>query len=107
MLVLPEVQAGEMAFIAPVREGRPVPTGALSYGHMPLMLTRACPLHNVHDCAHCSREGGLTDRKAKEFPVRYGGGVRTIYNPLTLYIADNTCATPLDCGVVYYHHDKR
>ena len=56
MLVLPEVQAGEMAFIAPVREGRPVPTGALIYGHMPLMLTRACPLHNVHDCAHCSRE---------------------------------------------------
>lgn len=102
LLVLPEVQASEMAFIAPVREGRPVPTGALVYGHMPLMLTRACPLHNVHDCAHCSREGVLTDRKAKKFPVRCGGGVRTIYNPVPLYMADKPGALPVDYGVAYF-----
>lgn len=107
MLVLPEVQAGEMAFIAPVREGRPVPTGALIYGHMPLMLTRACPLHNVHDCAHCSREGVLTDRKAKKFPVRCGGGVRTIYNPVPLYMADKPGALPVDYGVAYFTLESR
>ena len=107
LLVLPEVQAGEMAFIAPVREGRPVPTGALIYGHMPLMLTRACPLHNLHDCAHCSREGELTDRKAKKFPVRCGGGVRTIYNPVPLYMGDKPGALPVDYGVAYFTLESR
>ena len=107
LLVLPEVQAGEMAFIAPDKEGRPVPTGALIYGHMPLMLTRACPLHNVHDCAHCSRQGVLTDRKAKKFPVRCGGGVRTIYNPVPLYMADKPGALPVDYGVAYFTLESR
>ena len=107
LLVLPEVQAGEIAFIAPVREGRPVPTGALIYGHMPLMLTRACPLHNLHDCAHCSREGELTDRKAKKFPVRCGGGVRTIYNPVPLYMGDKPGALPVDYGVAYFTLESR
>lgn len=41
--------------IAPEHNGAPVPTGVLIYGHMPLMITRACPLQNVQDCAHCSR----------------------------------------------------
>ena len=107
LLILPEVQAGEMAFIAPARAGRPVPTGALIYGHMPLMLTRACPLHNVHDCAHCSRQGVLTDRKAKKFPLRCGGGVRTIYNPVPLYMADKPGALPVDYGVVYFTVESR
>ena len=97
----------KMAFIAPAKEGRPVPTGALIYGHMPLMLTRACPLHNVHDCAHCSRQGVLTDRKAKKFPVRCGGGVRTIYNPVPLYMADKPGALPVDYGVAYFTLESR
>ncbi len=58
------------------------------YGHMPLMLTRACPLQNIHDCAHCDKTGVLTDRKAKKFPVRCGLEVRTIYNPVPIYMGD-------------------
>ena len=107
MLVLPEVKDSEMAFIAPVRQGKPVPTGALIYGHMPLMLTRACPLQNIHDCAHCSREGVLTDRKAKKFPVRCGGGVRTIYNPVPLYMGDKPGVLPVDYGVAYFTIESR
>ena len=107
LLVLPEVKAGEMAFIVPVRGGAPVPTGALVYGHMPLMLTRACPLHNLHDCAHCTREGVLTDRKAKKFPLRCGGGVRTIYNPVPLYMGDRPGDLPVDYGVAYFTIESR
>ena len=102
MLVLPEVQAGEMAFIAPVREGRPVPTGALIYGHMPLMLTRACPLHNVHDCAHCSREGVLTDRKAKKVPgAVWGRGAHHLQPGAPLH-GRQAGALPVDYGVAYF-----
>lgn len=107
MLVLPEVKDSEMAFIAPARGGKPVPTGALIYGHMPLMLTRACPLQNIHDCAHCSREGVLTDRKAKKFPVRCGGGVRTVYNPVPLYMGDKPGLLPVDYGVAYFTIESR
>ena len=84
-----------------------MPTGALIYGHMPLMLTRACPLQNVHDCAHCQREGVLTDRKAKKFPVRCKGGVRTIYNPVPLYMGDKPGVLPVDYGVAYFTTESR
>ena len=107
LLVLPEVKDSEMVFIAPAHNGQPVPTGALIYGHMPLMLTRACPLQNVHDCAHCRREGVLTDRKAKKFPVRCKGGVRTIYNPAPLYMGDKPGVLPVDYGVAYFTTESR
>ena len=86
MLILPEVKDSDISTIAPTHNGRPVPTGVLVYGHMPLMITRACPLQNIHDCAHCDKTGVLTDRKAKKFPVRCGLGVRTIYNPVPIYM---------------------
>ena len=80
--MLPEVRDSEIACIAPRRQDVPVPTGALIYGHMPLMLTPGLPLAERPDCAHCDRQGVLTDRKARKFPVRCTGGVRTIYNPV-------------------------
>ena len=86
VLILPEVKDSDISTIAPTRNGKPVPTGVLVYGHMPLMVTRACPLQNIHDCAHCNKAGELTDRKAKKFPVRCGMGVRTIYNPVPIYM---------------------
>ena len=107
LLLLPEVKDSEMESIAPAHEGRPVPTGALIYGHMPLMLTRACPLQNVRDCAHCGKEGVLTDRKARKFPVRCGLGVRTIYNPVPLYMGDKPGALAVDYGVAYFTLESR
>ena len=102
LLILPEVKDSEIASIAPEAEGKPVPTGALVYGHMPLMLTRACPLQNIRDCAHCSKQGELTDRKARKFPVRCGLGVRTIYNPVPIYMGDKPEALAVDYGVAYF-----
>ena len=107
LLVLPEVKDSDIATIAPTRAGKPVPTGALIYGHMPLMITRACPLQNVHDCAHCDRTGVLTDRKAKKFPVRCGLGVRTIYNPVPIYMGDKPGALTVDYGVAYFTLESR
>jgi putative protease len=104
LLILPEVKDSDIATIAPLnpKTGRPVPTGALIYGFMPLMLTRACPLQNVRDCAHCNKRGELTDRKAKKFQVRCGLGVRTIYNPVPIYMGDKPNALVVDYGVAYF-----
>ena len=113
MLILPEVKDSDISTIAPTHNGRPVPTGVLVYGHMPLMITRACPLQNIHDCAHCDKTGVLTDRKAKKFPVRCGLGVRTIYNPVPIYMGDKPDmgdkpgALTVDYGVAYFTLESR
>ena len=107
MLILPEVKDSDISTIAPTHNGRPVPTGVLVYGHMPLMVTRACPLQNIHDCAHCDKTGVLTDRKAKKFPVRCGMGVRTIYNPVPIYMGDKPGALTVDYGVAYFTLESR
>ena len=107
MLILPEVKDSDISTIAPTHNGRPVPTGVLVYGHMPLMITRACPLQNIHDCAHCDKTGVLTDRKAKKFPVRCGLGVRTIYNPVPIYMGDKPGALTVDYGVAYFTLESR
>lgn len=81
-----------------------LPTLALAYGHMPLMLTRACPLHNVHGCAHCGRTGTLLDRKGMRFPVRCTGpdGARTVYNPIPLYWGDRCAALGGAVPLLYF-----
>ena len=107
LLILPEVKDSDIASTAPARNGKPVPTGVMIYGHMPLMLTRACPLQNIHDCAHCDKTGVLTDRKAKKFPVRCGLGVRTIYNPVPIYMGDKPGALAVDYGVAYFTLESR
>ena len=107
MLILPEVKDSDISTIAPTHDGSPVPTGVLAYGHMPLMVTRACPLQNIHDCAHCDKTGVLTDRKAKKFPVRCGLGVRTIYNPVPIYMGDKPGALTVDYGVAYFTLETR
>ena len=100
--LLPEMTAGDMAYILPG-----APTGALGYGHMPLMLTRACPLQNVTDCAHCDRKGQLTDRKGRKFPVRCADGVRTIYNPVPLYMGDRPGSLPVDDVWLWFTVESR
>lgn len=102
VLILPEVKDTDMLNIAPKKNGYKVPTGVIVYGHLPLMLTRACPLQNVTDCAHCDGGGTLTDRKARRFSVRCGLGVRTIYNPVALYMGDKPDALAVDYGVAYF-----
>ncbi len=95
--VLPEVSAEQMSKIAPK-----VPIGAIGYGHLPLMLTRACPIHNIRSCAGCPKRGELTDRKNKKFPVRCGLGVRTVFNPVPLYLGDKPTALNCDYEVLYF-----
>ena len=107
MLILPEVKDSDISTIAPTHDGSPVSTGVLVYGHMPLMVTRACPLQNIHDCAHCDKTGVLTDRKAKKFPVRCGLGVRTIYNPVPIYMGDKPGALTVDYGVACFTLETR
>ena len=100
MLTLsPELTLEDMARIS-----APVPVLALAYGHMPLMLTRACPLQNVRDCGGCDRKGELLDRKGMRFPVRCSGpaGARTVYNPIPIYVGDRLKELPVELPLLYF-----
>ena len=86
MTVSPEItleQAGRIT-----SDGK---NAVIGYGHLPLMMVKACPMHNVHTCAGCDGKGYLTDRLGKKFPLLcHGkiGGYREIFNPVPLYIGD-------------------
>ena len=68
-----------------------VKTTVIGYGHIPVMLVKACPMHNVKTCAECNGKGFLTDRKGMKLPLLCHGkiaGFREIFNPVPLYIGD-------------------
>lgn len=79
----------------------------LGYGKMPLMLTRACPIKNVEDCATCRREGVLTDRKGQKLPVLCRDNARTILNPLPLWMADRLPEVPAGQVTLYFTNETR
>ena len=106
MLVHPETALTAMQAVAPMRDGKALPTAALCYGHIPLMLTRACPLRNVHSCAQCAGGGTLRDRKGRDFTVTCsapgGAGIRTVFNPVPLYMGDRLTELPVDVAVAAF-----
>ena len=101
MLLQPETALTAMQAVAPG-----VPTAALCYGHLPLMLTRACPLRNVRDCGKCPGGGTLRDRKGRDFTVTCsapgGAGVRTVFNPVPLYMGERLRELPVDVAVAAF-----
>ncbi len=62
--------------------------GIVSYGRMPLMITRNCPVKNGKTCDKCNKQSFLTDRKGVRFPVRCSFGCSTVFNSVPLYMAD-------------------
>ena len=61
------------------------------YGHIPLMLTKSCPISNIRNCDKCDGKGWLTDRKGVKMPVVCHGkakGYREIFNAVPIYMGD-------------------
>ena len=61
-----------------------VKIGALVYGYLPLMMTRACPAKSEGGCKKCSGAPELVDRTGKSFSVKCRGAVSEIYNTVPL-----------------------
>ena len=100
MLTLsPELTLEDMARIS-----APVPVLALAYGHMPLMLTRACPLQNVRDCGGCDRKGRAAGPEGHAFSgvVQHPAGARTVYNPILIYMGDRLKELPVELPLLYF-----
>lgn len=78
----------ELTFERIRRLGGEIGRGIISYGHLPLMLCRACPNKSAGiDCKSCKNQSKMTDRKGKQFYLRCGGGAVEVLNCDVLYIA--------------------
>ncbi|MBC5581669.1 U32 family peptidase [Anaerofilum sp. BX8] len=82
------------------------PTGLLAYGHLPLMLTRACPVRNSKTCAQCRGKSELIDRKGRRLTVSCTGpganGARELLNPVPLWLGDRRHEVEVDFAVLYF-----
>lgn len=63
-----------------------LPVGVLSYGRLPLMTVKNCPVKAQTGCKSCT--GRLTDRTGREFPVSCEEGYARIYNCDVLETSD-------------------
>lgn len=103
----PELSLAQMRDVVAALPQNAPATDALAYGHMPLMVTRACPLQNVAECATCPRSGTLADRKGEKFPVHCRHGVRSIYNPVPLWMADRLAELPTGSATLYFTTESK
>ena len=77
--------------------------GIISYGRLPLMLTRNCPIKNKINCLECKRSGSLTDRKGEKFPVMCRNGYSELYNSKVIWLADRQNEfSNIDFQILYF-----
>ncbi len=69
--------------------GASIPRGIISYGYLPLMLTRCCPgLTAKASCKGCSKNKTLQDRMNKKFIFTCDGNCTEVLNCVPLLIPD-------------------
>ncbi|MBO7217614.1 MAG: U32 family peptidase [Clostridia bacterium] len=86
-----------------IRVSAKVPRGLISYGKLPLMITRNCPLKNGNGCASCENGGELIDRKDTKFKIRCRNGCSELLNSRPIWIADRKEEMKgLDFEVLYF-----
>ncbi len=70
------------------RLGGNIGRGFVSYGYLPVMLCRNCPVKSAGvDCKSCKNRSKMTDRKGKRFLLRCDGTCTEVLNCVPLYIA--------------------
>jgi len=80
--------------------------GLFSYGYLPLMLLRACPVRAAIGCERCGGKGEISDRYGIKFKVgchkrEYG----TLYNSVPHYIGDSNI--PADFALLFFTNESR
>ena len=104
----------ELSF-ANVRKLKPcIPVGMITYGFLPMMKFRSCPLRGEKGCGSCKGSGELTDRMGERFNVicrdkQYS----ELLNFVPIYVGDKsipkldfeelyfTKETPAECKNIY------
>jgi putative protease len=82
--------------------------GLISYGRIPLMLFKNCPIKNGKGCEECKQNGSITDRKGIEFPIRCRMGYSELLNSVPLWLADKqNLFTAVDFQILYFTNETK
>ncbi len=68
-----------------------IPCGILSYGRIPLMITRRCPINDGKPCGEAKKKScphSITDRKGNSFICMCNDNTAEIFNPDVLTLSD-------------------
>ncbi|MBE6884422.1 MAG: U32 family peptidase [Ruminococcaceae bacterium] len=82
----------------PLADIRRMDAGMVIYGHMPLTISKNCPIRSQISCKGKGCPLMLTDRMGKQFPVICGkkrGGYTKMLNPEPIYLADKNPAAKI------------
>lgn len=83
-----------------------IPTGIISYGHIPLMLFKNCPIKNGKDCNSCDKNAFITDRTGTKFPIRCRFGYSELLNSVPIWLADRQQELDgIDFQVLYFTNE--
>ena len=92
----------ELAMVKILALGGTLPRGIVSYGYLPLMHVRNCPVRAAVGCGACNGKGELTDRKQIVFPVECDERrTATLQNSVPLDLADRNLFG-LDFQLLYF-----
>lgn len=81
--------------------------GFISYGHMPLMRFRCCPMQTETGCGDCRGIRTLTDRRGEKMTVLCTAReFSTLYNPVPLYTG-NMRMPRTDFVTLYFTNETR
>lgn len=79
----------EMTFEQINRLGGSIKRGIISYGYLPLMLCRNCPVKGAGiDCKSCKNNSKMQDRKGEHFFLKCDGNCTEVLNCVPLFIAE-------------------
>lgn len=102
VLLSPEITLAQAQHL-----GGEIDRGLITYGSLPLMITRNCPIANGSNCADCGGKQSLTDRMGIEFPVVCGGGYSQVLNSRPIYMAERASETAFaDFTVLYFTNES-
>ncbi len=93
MVVSPELSFAQMRFT----QTAACACGVLTYGRLPLMLTRNCPANAAGiKCETCKGHATLIDRKRVRFPVMCTNRCSELLNSVPLYWLDKPAQLPVN-----------
>ncbi len=97
----------ELSMSAIKNLGGALPRGIVSYGYLPLMQLRNCPIKASIGCAACGQRGALTDRMQVRFPVECDHfRTMALLNSVPLDIAERSLGG-LDHQMLYFTRETR
>lgn len=102
-----QVLSFEMSFAKMKKLDPAIPVGYVSYGHLPLMKYRACPVRATRGCSGCKGFNHLTDRTGASFALLCRDReYQELLNCVPLYTADKD-EPKLDFKILYFTTESK